>query len=61
MNIKSWRTTIAGLAVIIGGIFLIAHSKEGVQGGVLIAAGIGLLNAKDYNKSHSNNQTEKKG
>lgn len=47
---REWRTTISGLAVIVGGIFLLAHAanvESRAMGGTLIVAGIGLVKAKD--------------
>jgi len=46
--LRSWRTTIAGLAVLAGGIYLVVIGKT-VEGGIIIAAGLGLLGAKDFN------------
>ncbi len=43
----SWRTTIAGLGCIGGGIYLIIAGKGAVEGSMLIVAGLGLVQAKD--------------
>ena len=52
--IKSWQTTVAGLGCIAGGIYLIAVRPTAdtvVTGAGLIAAGTGLLRARDVNVS----------
>jgi hypothetical protein len=45
--LQNWQTTIAGIACIAGGIYLITSGKGAVEGGAMIAAGLGLLRAKD--------------
>ncbi len=54
----SWQTTIAGVACIAGGVYLIASSKSVVEGGGLIAAGIGLVRAKDANVASTLDQVQ---
>lgn len=46
---KSWQTTVAGMGCIGLGAYLLTSGKEGavVQGAGLIAAGLGLIRAKD--------------
>lgn len=46
---QSWQTTVAGLGCIAAGVYLIAAGKGAVEGAALIAAGIGLVRAKDSN------------
>ncbi len=48
--IDSWRTTIAGLLVIAAGIFLMVRTDDvtvQTTAAALVAAGIGLVRAKD--------------
>jgi hypothetical protein len=47
---KNWKTSLSGLAGIITGITLIvnSHVPEGITA---IITGIGLISAKDYNKT----------
>lgn len=44
----NWKTTIAGVAVLAAGIYLIAIGKI-VEGIALIPVAIGFFNAKDFN------------
>jgi hypothetical protein len=44
--IKNWKTTLAGISTIIGGIVLIVQGNY-AEGVTAIAAGIGLIKAKD--------------
>ena len=46
---KSWKTTLIGIAIIIAGIYVFIASKDYTQSGIAIVAGIGLINAKDNN------------
>ncbi len=45
----SWQTTVAGIGCIAGGVYLIAAQKGAIEGAGLIAAGLGLVRAKDAN------------
>lgn len=45
---KSWKTTIAGIAIIVMKL-LVAHGKINVSDAPLILTGIGLIAAKDHN------------
>ncbi len=47
MNLKSWQTTISGIACIVAGVYLISAGKGIGEGSGLVFAGIGLLRAKD--------------
>ncbi len=44
---KSWRTTVAGLAVMVAALWLFREGKS-VEGGATLVAGLGLLAAKDH-------------
>ena len=46
---KSYKTTILGLIIILAGVYVFISTKDYTQAGIAIAAGIGLLNAKDNN------------
>lgn len=48
---NSWKTTIAGYALIIAGIYIFITTKEWKESGLAITAGIGLLMAKDADKT----------
>ncbi len=45
----SWQTTVAGIGCIAGGVYLISAGKGAIEGAGLIAAGLGLVRAKDAN------------
>lgn len=51
MKNYSWETTIPGLALIATGIYMFITTKSYVEAGACIAAGIGLMRAKDANKT----------
>ena len=55
---KSWQTTIAGIACIAGGVYLISAGKGVVEGGTLIAAGLGLWRAKDSDQHSTVAETQ---
>jgi hypothetical protein len=42
----SWKTSIFGLLLVIGGIFLLTNNRI-VEGSMCLTAGCGLFNAKD--------------
>jgi hypothetical protein len=44
--LNSWKTSIFGLLLVVGGIYLLTIEKT-VEGGLCLAAGLGLLSAKD--------------
>jgi hypothetical protein len=46
---KNWKTSLMGIAIIIAGVYVFISTKDYTQAGIAIAAGIGLLNAKDDN------------
>jgi len=46
---KSWKTSLLGIAIIIAGIYVFVSTNDWTQAGIAIVAGIGLLNAKDNN------------
>lgn len=49
---KNWKTTLAGLASIIGGISVIVNHPNQLESGIAaITLGFGLLFAKDNNVS----------
>lgn len=54
----SWQTTVAGVACLAGGVYLIASGKSLVEGGGLIAADIGLVRAKDANVNSTIDQVQ---
>lgn len=48
--LRNWKTSLSGLAAIIGGIALIV--KGDIAGGVTgILSGIGLISAKDFDNN----------
>jgi hypothetical protein len=51
---KNWKTTAAGIAIIIIKLFT-AKGKIDAETGTAIAAGIGLIVASDHNKETGNN------
>ncbi len=55
---KSWQTTVAGLGCIAGGVYLIAAQKGAIEGAGLIAAGLGLVRAKDANVNSTLGQVQ---
>lgn len=46
---KNWKTTLVGLVLIGAGIYVFIQTKDYTQSGLAIAAGIGLILAKDNN------------
>lgn len=54
----SWQTTIAGMACIGIGAFMIISGKSAIEGAALIAAGLGLWRAKDANVSSTLDQVQ---
>ena len=47
----SWRTTVAGIVSIAGGVVLLVMSRDAdnsVIAGVMIASGLGLIGARDH-------------
>ncbi len=57
---KNWKTTLAGIAAIIGGVFLILSDKTG-EGVTAITLGVGLIAAKDAGNNNSANTTTGQG
>lgn len=46
---KNWKTTLAGVSMLLSGIVLIVSEKNYASGVTAIIAGIGLVFAKDGN------------
>ncbi len=55
---KNWQTTVAGVVCIAGGVYLIASGKSAVEGGTLIAAGLGLWRAKDSDEHSTTGEVQ---
>ena len=52
--LKNWKTTFAGVAVIVINLF-VSKGKIDVATGTAIVSGIGLITAKDHNKTGDGN------
>jgi len=49
---KNWKTTLAGISSIIGGIALFVNQPDKIQEAIgMVIIGVGFLSAKDHNVS----------
>lgn len=68
MKASNWKTTLGGVAAILGGIVTIIHgvtvsptdTSSIMAGGTAIAGGIGLLFAKDFNVTNAAHPSDAK-
>lgn len=53
MKKRSWKTTLFGASSVLAGVVLILKGNV-VEGCATILSGLGLVTAKDYDATHSN-------
>ena len=54
---KNWKTTLAGIASIIGGVSLFVNHPDQIEAALTaVSLGFGLIFAKDYNVSGTTKQ-----